>query len=77
MQDSFDDYEIQGAAKTANHEYKSAKCHKRQKTCDNATAHSFSDKEAFTVNTFVTIINKLKSSLERQIEAFENIDINL
>ncbi|CAM5080892.1 unnamed protein product [Natator depressus] len=29
MQDSFDEYEIQGAVRTANHEYKSAKHHKR------------------------------------------------
>ncbi|CAM2098060.1 unnamed protein product [Caretta caretta] len=72
MRDSFDEYEIQGAVRTANHENKSAKCCKRQKTCNNA--HSFSDKEAFRVNTFITIINKLKSSLEHWIEAYENID---
>ncbi|CAM2094809.1 unnamed protein product [Caretta caretta] len=74
MRDSFDDYEIHGSARTANHEYKSAKGCKRQKTCDNAIAHSFSDKEAFTVNTFITINNKLKNSLEHRIEGYENID---
>ncbi|CAM2099450.1 unnamed protein product [Caretta caretta] len=73
MWDSFDEYEIQAAAGTANHEYKSAKCRKRQKTCDDATAHSFSDKEAFRVNIFITI-NKLKSSLEYRIKAYENMD---
>ncbi|CAM2119999.1 unnamed protein product [Caretta caretta] len=71
IRDSSDEYEIQG---TANHEYKSSKCRKRQKTCDDATAHSFSDKEAFRVNTFITTIVKLKSSLEHQIEASKNID---
>ncbi|CAM2113597.1 unnamed protein product [Caretta caretta] len=71
---SFDEYEIQGVARTANHEYKSAKCCKRQKTCNNATAHTFSNKEAFSVNTFITIISKLKSSLEHRIETYENID---
>ncbi|CAM2119225.1 unnamed protein product [Caretta caretta] len=64
LRDSFDEYEIQ----------ESAKRRKRQKTCDNVTAHSFSDKEASRVNTFITIINKLKSSLEYWTEAYENID---
>ncbi|CAM2108556.1 unnamed protein product [Caretta caretta] len=72
--DSFDEYEIQGAARSANHEYKSAKRRKRQKTCDDATAHSFSDKEAFRVNNFITVIDQLKSSLEHGIEAYENTD---
>ncbi|CAM2106843.1 unnamed protein product [Caretta caretta] len=74
MWDSFEEYEIQGTSRTANHKYKSAKRHKRQKTCNDATAHSFSDKEAFRVNTFITIIDKLKSSLEHWIKAYENID---
>ncbi|CAM2117351.1 unnamed protein product [Caretta caretta] len=73
MRDSSDEYEIQGAVRTANHKYKSAKHCKRQKTCDDATAHSFSDKEVIRVNTFITIIDKLKSALEHWIEAYENI----
>ncbi|CAM2106318.1 unnamed protein product [Caretta caretta] len=72
MRDSFDEYEIQGTARTDN--YKSAKHHKRQNTCDDATAHSFGDKEPFKANTFIIIINKLKSSLAHRIEAYENMD---
>ncbi|KAH1166946.1 hypothetical protein KIL84_016118 [Mauremys mutica] len=74
MLDSLDEYEIRGAARTTNHEYKTAKCCKRQKTCNDATAHSFSDKETFRGNTFIAITDKLKSSLEHWIKAYENID---
>ncbi|CAM2118528.1 unnamed protein product [Caretta caretta] len=73
-QDSFDEYEIQGAARTANHEYNSDKCRKRHKICNDASAHSFSDKETFRDNTFITIIDKLKSSSEHRTESYENID---
>ena len=74
MRDNFDTFEAKGIARTGNQDYKLSLRRKRQKTCDDATAHTFSPKEAYRINTYVTIIDKLQHALMHRIAAYTDIN---